>query len=224
MARFILPIYRIIGLFSVLLLVACGGGGETPPKPGSVSVTMTMAALPDSITYNKSTTLDRGIEYEWGVTFDVDGNDQFNIGDAVLRLVHFKNNEEPEITAGLDTLAANLWVYTADDQLISDGTADVTISGNSITLKIDRAADASLDSIDSDTPVSVQTTMRIGNGSETALIHDHLPERVADTEGKPVRQYAKTTDGMLTDNPADDAIEVANYPRIDIVNISLTFE
>jgi len=89
-----------IYLLFVLFITACGGGSDNSvPNTATVSVTLNLDQLPSTITYNRPATPDGYVEFNWGITFDINGDGAINQGDVVLRLMHFK--EPGSIREGL---------------------------------------------------------------------------------------------------------------------------
>ena len=156
-----IPIY----LFSIFIITACGGGGGsggdvTNDESGTVTVTINLDQLPSTVTYNREETSDGHVEFSWGVTFDVNSDGAINQGDTELRLMHFKHSSSSETTGPISNFQANLWLYTSNTAAQSVAVATVDITGNSITLSIDKGTHPSLASISESTLVYFSTTNR----------------------------------------------------------------
>jgi len=162
-------------LFSFLLVSSCGGGGGATGDTAQekISVTITVDKLPNVVAYNRAVTPDGYVEFGWGVTFDINADGAINQGDIGLRLLHFKAPGSNEMTGPLSDFSARLWIYTTDTRSESIATATPTITGNSITLSIDKSAHASLASISNTTLVYFLTVNR--DDSNGLPIYDYYP-------------------------------------------------
>ena len=159
----------VVAGMAILYLSACNDQNkqtqsqptQTPipqPQEDQLSVSITLDSLPDSITYNRSTTPDGYIEYQWGVVFDINGDGAINQGDIELQILHFKSPGSIERIGKISDLGAALWVYTTDTQRTSTVAAKSDVSGNTITLSISKTAYPSLKSITGSTLVYFETT------------------------------------------------------------------
>jgi len=197
-------------LFIFLWVSACGGGGGASgdAAPEKISVTITVDKLPNVVNYNRAVTPDGYVEFGWGVTFDINGDGAINQGDIGLRLLHFKAPSSSETTGPLSDFSARLWIFTTDTRLESVAAATQTITGNSITLSIDRSAHASLASISNTTLVYFLTTNR--DDSNGLPIYDYYPG------------FATLIDIPLDKQFTDVQGDVVP-PESDMVSMSLNF-
>ena len=79
-----------IYLLIIFFITACGGGSDSGNNAtGTVSITLNLDQLPSSITYNRAATPDGYVEFNWGVTFDINDDGIINQGDASLTLIAF---------------------------------------------------------------------------------------------------------------------------------------
>ena len=101
-------IFKILLISTTIFLSACNNNQE-PSTGGNLSVSITLDNLPDSITYNKPTTPDGRIEYNWRVTFDITGDGAINQGDIILQVLQFKAPGSTEQTGAINDLEADLW-------------------------------------------------------------------------------------------------------------------
>lgn len=195
---------RVFLIVFVVLLSACDNGGA---NQGDLTVSMTMDSLPQTVTYNKASTPDGYVEYEWGVAFDINGDGAINQGDVALKILQFKTPGNVERTGTIADFDAFLWTYT--DNIASETVAKATfqVSGNTITITIPRSADSSLKSINDSTLVNFSTTTYdMTAGYEKS---DYYPSMGAVVN--------IPTNGEFTDAQGD-----ADFNYIDMVSMSIT--
>lgn len=148
---------RVFVVIAILCLSACKDN-KTPAEADQLSVSITLDSLPESITYNKSTTPDGYVEYAWGVVFDITGDGAINQGDVVLQVLQFKSPGSVERTGTISDLGAALYVYTTDTQTTSNIKLKSEVSGNTITLSVNRTAHPSLTRITESTLVYFESS------------------------------------------------------------------
>ena len=198
-------IYKIfITIPIIFLLPACGGGDDPPPD--TIQVSITVSNLPTQVTINKATTPDGIVEYSWGVTFDMNNDGLINAGDISLRLMHFKPPGGVEVNMNVDSLAADLWLYTSATRTESQFPIDLFVSGNTITLSVDRSALAELQGINESTMVYFQTSYHdAGRGSS---VYDYHPA---------ARTYVNIPmNGLFTDASADVGFDFIDMVEMEI--------
>jgi hypothetical protein len=135
-------------------LAGCGGGGSNPNSscPPFAQIvggdfgetgdalwwTLEVAALPDTMTFNRAEVPDNVLEYRWAVDLDIDGNGET---DLQLAAAHWKAPNAAEIAVS-DILAAtqeDLWsVSGAGGAKI--GSVDATLTGT--TFRFEAAVSA----------------------------------------------------------------------------------
>ena len=155
--------YSMVILTLSALITGCGGGNDSDSKPtpqGNVVAAIELDQLPNNVTYNRATTPDGYVEFNWSITFDINGDGTINQGDVTLRLMHFKQPGSLETTGPISDFDAQLWLYTSNTQFISVASATKRISGNTITLTIDKSAHPSLSQITETTLVYFKTSIR----------------------------------------------------------------
>ncbi len=167
----------ILVIFSITLF-GCGGndGDTTPPDQTpaeNITITFNLDSLPTSINYNRATTPDGYVEFNWSATFDINGDGAINQGDIVLQILHFKSPGSTEQSGTINDLSAALWVYTTDTEITSTVGISKQISGNSITLTADKSLHQSLSSITASTLVYFETSIRDDVTSST--LYDYHP-------------------------------------------------
>lgn len=141
---------RVLLVVVVLCLNACGGG----PEKDVISVSITLANLPESISYNKASTPDRRVEYSWAIIFDTSGDGAINQGDLELSVIQFKRPDAIEVVGEISDFVAKLSLYTTDTSNISVATADLQLTANTMVLSIDVSAHESLKNITPSTLVN----------------------------------------------------------------------
>lgn len=197
-----------IYLFTIFFITACGGGSDSGnTATGTVSVTLNLDQLPSSITYNRAATPDGYVEFNWGVTFDINDDGIINQGDVTLRLLHFKAAGSSEITGPISNLTAKLWLYISDTTVQSVAVASKQIAGNSITISIDKSAHSSLSSI-----------------SDTTLVYFLTSNN--DISGLPVYDYYPSFKQLISipvNNQFTDPQGDVSEQEIDMVSMSLAF-
>lgn len=148
---------RVFVVIAILCLSACKDN-KTPAEASQLSVSITLDSLPESITYNKSTTPDGEVEYAWGVVFDINGDGVINQGDINLQILHFKSPGSTERIGTISDLGAALWVYRTDTQTSNEIKLNSKVSGNTITLSINKSAHPSLTRITESTLVYFESS------------------------------------------------------------------
>lgn len=199
--------YRFfIAISFTLFITACGGGDSTDPTD-TVQASITVSNLPTQVTINKTDSPDGRVEYIWGVTFDINNDGIVNMGDIVLRILHFKSPGSTEATVNVDSLPADLWLYTTDTETQSQFPVDMYISGNTINFSIERTAMAALETIDISTQVYFRTSYY---DSVSGLnVEDYHPAS---------RTYvAIPADGMFSDPAADVGFDLVDMVDMDIM-------
>ena len=159
--------------------------------------------LPDTITYNRATTPDGYTEFSWGVTFDINGDGAINQGDVELKILHYKAPGSIETTGPISDLDANLWLHISDSSLQTVAAASKLISGNSITISIDKSAHPSLSNI-SDTTLVYFSTSNVDSE------FDYYPA--------PSTLGSIPANRQFTDPQGD-----VSGPEIDMVNMTLSY-
>ena len=200
-----------IRVFSILLLIilnACSDSNQSQHQDDSLSVSITLVSLPNSITYNKPTTPDGKVEYNWGVVFDTNGDGAINQGDIALRILHFKSPGSVEQTGTINDLVAQLWVYTTDTQTTGKVDAKSSLSGNTITISIDKSLHQSLRSINESTQVYFVSSTYDSNAGVSKF--DYYPGFYT--------LMAIPGDGNFTDPQGD-----AEFQYIDMVSMNISF-
>jgi len=199
--------YKFFISISVMLIITACGGGDNPNAEDGIQVSITVSNLPTEVTINKADTPDGRVEYNWAVTFDMDNNGAFSTGDIVLQILHFKRPGSAETTVNVDSLPADLWLLTSSTQTQSQFPIDMSISGNTITMSIERSALAALQTIDESTMVFFDTSYYDSNSGLNAF--DYYPD---------VLGFVNIpTSGMFTDPAADTAFDLIDMIEMDIV-------
>ncbi len=200
-----------IYLLSLYFVTACGGGDGAPnigADTDTVSVTISLDKLASTVTYNKAATPDGRLEFNWGVTFDINGDGAINQGDIELRLMHFKAPGSIETTGPISDFQADLWLFTSDTRADSVAVASTEISGNSITISIAKSEHSTLTSISDATLVYFSTT------------------NINDVSGIQEEDYYPGF-STLVNIPANkqftDIQGDVSQPEIDMVSMSLAF-
>lgn len=161
MARYI---FILILISTMIIFMGCGNEGSDNlndnQNPDHVTVTINVDNLPNAITYNKSTTPDNYLEYQWNVIFDLNADGVISEGDISLSLSNFKAPGSTEQTGSISNFQANLWIFTSNSsaQEITSAVVNKQIINNSIVLSVNKSADASLGNITNSTLVYFQTT------------------------------------------------------------------
>lgn len=167
-------IYSIVLLSCNFVLLSCGGGGSSDnATTDDFSVSITVANLPSSITYNKTSTPNNVDEYSWRVTFDMNKNGLIDKGDIILSLEHYKQSGSVEKTGKLTDFPADLWIYTANNTAETQIPLNTTIAGNTITLSTKKSQFTQLNNIDNTTQVQFTTATYNSNSQSTDF--DYYP-------------------------------------------------
>ncbi|MEJ2406522.1 MAG: hypothetical protein P8171_19950 [Candidatus Thiodiazotropha sp.] len=200
---------KIILIISLVLLTACNSNdhNDQNAQEDILSVTFTLNSLPDELDYNKSDTLDGHIEYQWGVTFDISGDGAIDAGDVVLQILHFKYPDMEPQTGPITDLPADLWVYTSNTEISSEAEASMQVSGNTITISIDKSAYPALKQITGDTLVYFETFAH--DPTDGSSQYDYYPS------------YA-TFMSMPADKHFTDAENDASPSYIDLLSMSIS--
>ena len=164
-------------LLVVIFLSACGEESGNNSIRNTLSVSITLDSLPQTITYNKESTPDGRVEYEWGVIFDINSDGAINEGDIILKVLHFKESDGIETVGEIADLGADLWLYTSDTTTETVTSAGLTVEGNTITISIDSSSHSSLESITSSTLVSFETSTHDSNDGNSK--YDYFPSQGA---------------------------------------------
>lgn len=199
---------KVFVVIVVLCLSACNDKNkQIPAEEDQLSISITLASLPDSITYNKSTTPDGMAEYEWRVVFDITGDGAINQGDILLQVLHFKSPGSVERIGAISDLDAALWVYTTNTQITSDIKLKSEVSGNTITLSVSKNAHPSLQMITESTLVNFETTTY--DTTIPQIKHDYHPS-FSTLRSIPL-------DGNFSDPQGD-----AQVPYIDMISMKIS--
>jgi len=200
----------VLSFVTSTIMLGCGGGGGTSNSESDiVSVTITLEKLPSTVTYNRAATPDGHVEFSWGVTFDINGDGAINQGDVNLRLMHFKAPGSIETTGPISDFAAKLSLYISNTTTQSVAVASKLISGNSITISIDKSAHSSLATISESTLVYFLTINRDDISGSGA--NDHYPS---------FRTLVNIPTNKQFVDPRGD---VLSGQEIDMVSMSLVF-
>ncbi len=130
------------------------------------NITLDLAYLPDSVTVNRDAQDSGRVEYDYGITFDVNQTQETDAGDIYIQLRHFKGagSFDANQQVNLADLGASLW-YSAyensTDRLLTRTTSNdsfavaVAQTGNQLNFAIDASNNALFSLISPDTPVNV---------------------------------------------------------------------
>ena len=173
----------------------------------TLSVSIVLANLPDTITYNKSTTPDGYVEYKWALTLDMNGDGAINTGDIIIQLHHFKSPGSVETTGTINDFSSGVWLYTTDTQTTSQANVNKTISGNTITFSVAKSQFSPLSDINSATLVYFETSTY--NASIGMSEYDYYPSY-------------RTLTSIPNSNSFTDTLNDA-APIIDIQNMSIEY-
>lgn len=184
--------YKHLFLFS-LLITACGGGDSANPAARcenfslpmasltgpAITIHMNMAGLPATLPTNMPHTQDFHTEYYWIVSFDVDGNSIPGDGDLEVQLSQSKIAELSQTTCKLTEMHAAVFRYSSATLVQITG-AGVSVSGNTITLKVAKSQHPALANITSQTQVQFSTLgydiTGQGRTENHLLSGEHFPE------------------------------------------------
>ncbi len=200
---------NIIILVTSLTFISCGGGNQDNTQlADDFSVSITLANLPETISYNKKSTPDGYVEYKWSVTFDINNDGVINKGDIVIQLHHFKSPGSVEKTGRISDLSSSLWLYTTDTETTSKIGVNTTISGNTITLSTNKTQYKKLNDINAATLIYFETSTY--NASTKLSEYDYYPS-------------FQTFINIPVDNQFTDASNDSPLPIIDMQSMSLKY-
>jgi len=124
----------------------------------NITVTMTVADLPDQFIYNKARP--NQLEYSWKVIFDTDSNSKTIVGDLALYLAYGSHSEAQEAKGALlDFAKPDFRVVTKatdsgfSDTSFLDDKISTTVSDNTIIFSVDKSSHVKLNKITSSTKV-----------------------------------------------------------------------
>ena len=130
-----------------------------------ITVTMTVADLPDQFTYNKAKP--NQLEYSWKILFDTDNNSKTSVGDLALYLSYLRHSHttgaEEAQGALLDFTKPSFHVVSKanhsgySDTGLFDDKISTTVSENTITFSVDKSSHLKLNNITSSTKVRFET-------------------------------------------------------------------
>ena len=203
--------WRFLACIGILcLLIGCHvSKGDDDDTVRTITVTITVADLPDPVTYNKNATPEGFVEYCWGITFDTNDSGAADTGDVVLDIMHFKPTGGIETVGSVLDFDAKLRQYINDTQTASKADISRSINGNVITLTVTDSTHWAVLSIDSNTMVYFRTQYYDESGGTAHF--DHYP--AADTF------EAIPGDGQFTDAGGD----ADGWDLIDMVDMTVTF-
>lgn len=214
------PLSITLLFVSALGLVGCGGdsdgNGVLPvlAEPGpklcgfdDIVVTMTMTALPETITYNRDSTPNGRVEYRWDATLDVTRDGAINDDDIVLRVIAYETNGD-EQTGTIESLGADVWVYSGGGS-ITTSKAPITLEQDGNTLIMSARGDAhpALEFVCEDTLVNFSTTV-FDEASQTQS-NDDVPAFQTLTNVPPNRE--------LTDEADEDLPPEADLVHMEVL-------
>lgn len=188
---------KILITAALFALSGCGDDGQSG-EPGTIAVTLEVGSLPTAVPYNNSAHA-IGMEYQWAVTFDTDGNGGPSAGDLRLSMQHYKFDGQTETTAPLADMDASLWVYINGTTVRRELPIRKAIEGNLITLSVDRAAHPGLDAIGETSGVNFQTEYYDPSGTS----RDYFPAPLHSTTPGTSRFVVLSPDGRTTDAQGD---------------------
>ncbi len=115
--------------------------------------------LPSQLTFNHTALDDNRFEYDWSITFDLDGNSDHSGGDIRLSLYHTKvagSQEEEKSILSATKKGVFEWIDSTDRELKATFEADV--SGDTIRYYVKKSAYDKLSNISNSTKVLFETT------------------------------------------------------------------
>lgn len=199
---------RALIVLVVIFLASCSGGSNQGNSQGDpLVVSITLDSLPPSYTYNKTTTPDGYVEYKWGITFDINNSGTINQGDIVLRILHFKATGSIEQTGPISDFSADLWEYTSDTQTTSVANAASEVTGDTITISIDKSAHATLSSVTNSTLVYFENSTHDSGAGISK--YDYHPS-------------FKTLMSIPFDGDFTDPLGDADFSYIDMLSMNIT--
>lgn len=133
---------------------------------GEVSVQLTLAELPQQVKINRDEQDTGRVEFDIGVTFDLDGSGGESVGDLNLSVFHFARAEAERLVS-LTELGASIWSFKYETSesgevqrftsSFSSQRGELSADGNTLVMTFDRATHPLLAMIDDTTPVRATT-------------------------------------------------------------------
>ncbi len=136
-----------------------GCGNDTGITQMALSIELTY--LPPYIGINRDAQQSGRVEYQYGVHFDINQNDEVDAGDVAIQLLHFKNTQSVAEVIPLTDLRANIWSYLPRQQAAgfltqssSSGLAMVQLnqSDNKLEFTVDMSSHPLLAFVNDNTP------------------------------------------------------------------------
>lgn len=190
----------VAAVLLAMVLSGCGGGGGDPVNvTKTVTVRMQLAGLPTDIAYNHPVHAS-GMEYMWAATFDIDNSGAPSIGDLKLTLQQYKSPDAVATVGPLSDIHAYLWVYVSDTSWQTVAPIHSTISGNTITLSVDKSVYADLGAISELTGVNFETEYY-----EPATLTRHRDDYPTSLHGGPAlsSRFIIPANNRMTDTSGD---------------------
>lgn len=117
-----------------------------------ISIEVTLRNLP-SLSFNQPSVVKEGLEYEWGVEFDVDND---NVADYALSRSYFKGNGNLAVVNILSYGQTNIWKKSSTENyyLVE---ASSNLKNNTLILSVDKSKNSELNKITNASRVKIST-------------------------------------------------------------------
>lgn len=154
----------------------CGNAADI----SRMELTINLTALPPFVGINRDAQQTGRVEYQYGVHFDINKNNQVDAGDVAIQILHFKNAQSAGMTTTLADLEGNIWAFFPRQQAAGYLTqtsssrasmVQVSQTENTLRFNIDMSKHSLLAHIDDDTPLFVYSYIDYPQ-PETTVIAD----------------------------------------------------
>lgn len=166
--------------FSAANLSDLSQGCDHASNISHMELSIDLTYLPPYIGINREAQQSGRVEYQYGVHFDINQNNQVDAGDVAIQLLQFKNTQSAAIDTTLADLEGNIWAFIPRQQATgyvtqtsSSGVPMVQVNqaGNTLSFAIDMSQHALLAHIDDNTPFFVYSYIDYPQ-PETTVIAD----------------------------------------------------
>ena len=147
-----------------------------------IVTTITVASIPEELTFNGPDIFDSSTEYEWSVHVDIDADDRV---DYSISITHAKLPDEPMVTGDILSNTFHWAIKYEFDGLLFAGNwvsdVDASIEGNTFRFVVERAGE--LTEITEDSRVRFIAFYVFGTGPSDEVSHSDLLQENQATDG-----------------------------------------
>ena len=193
-----------------IFLTACNDKGNKASDAGSFGSENTIRAsifvndIPTLLTIDHAEIESGRAEYEWSVTFDINGDSIVGEKDIVFSISEDKQAGEVERELEFSKLEARLLQYEDEDTLYIKGVIDYEVNDNVLTFIADRNLHEDLKKI----TLTTQVNIMVYKDTPTADSMDYLPEYGVYTQ---MQDTSLISDDLLDFHGDDDASDISRF-------------